>query len=300
MRVREIHEGRRLYTCATYASVAELAAYSGPIAPHAARRRDSARGGEVWAQVLDRLDGKVDWIGCTREAARARLVSGWPEGLAQAQALAERVQRMAENLAPRDVRRRPRYSEESGDEVDLDRMRAGAPWWRECVRSRHVQARALTLAVQVGGLADVSEESLRWNSVLALALVHVFEGAGIACSVRAVAASDQCHNRADETLVRILEAKRSEDAMLPDLLAAVLAPSTFRACMIPSVQLLAKRPDEGGGSTVAVASMPQAVLDYLADGAPLIVLPHVFNEADALTAARRVLRLHEEGEALAS
>ncbi len=84
-------------------------------------------------------------------------------------------QAMPEPTAPR---RKSRWSDDDGDEVDNDRLRAGAPFWRQSYRQVTRAPRTITVAVNVSTAWDVRPEEILWRGAAAVALTKILESLG--------------------------------------------------------------------------------------------------------------------------
>ena len=81
------------------------------------------------------------------EAAKAA-TEIWPDGLNAYGNMIDRL-RETEMPRPKSLRRVPRWSEDDGDEIDLDRLRAGQAFWRDTHRQNRPGPMTVTLVTDM-------------------------------------------------------------------------------------------------------------------------------------------------------
>lgn len=109
----------------------------------------------------------------------------WPEGLA----ILERMRNEIANTQlpmPVSRRRKLRWSEDNGDEVDNDRMRSGQKYWRESHRATRRGPATRTIVVDIGANCNVDPEDILWRGAAAVALTEALEEAGYRIELWAV------------------------------------------------------------------------------------------------------------------
>lgn len=85
---------------------------------------------------------------------RAAVHAEWQEGLDVFQWMIHELSR--ESLpVPRSAVRRARWSEDTGDDVDNDRLRSGQPFWRRMARESHHCPRTITIIADLSTLGHV-------------------------------------------------------------------------------------------------------------------------------------------------
>lgn len=111
------------------------------------------------------------------DEVRRATTEKWDEGLAV-------VERMLDDLKavslpqPRSRRRRTRFSEDNGDEVDFDRLRDGRPFWRTSRRENSKGPGTITIIANMDAACTVSPQDVLWRGAAAVALTHLLESAG--------------------------------------------------------------------------------------------------------------------------
>lgn len=102
--------------------------------------------------------------------------SPWPEGV-------EVVERMVADLddaqlpKPTSRRRRTRFDEGNGDEVDYDRLRVGQPFWRTTRRQSTRGPQTVTIVVDVNANMKIPHRDILWRGAAAIAMTRILEAA---------------------------------------------------------------------------------------------------------------------------
>ena len=103
--------------------------------------------------------------------------SAWESGLAI-------IDRMLTDLSdaemprPKSRKRRTRFSEDNGDELDYDRLRDGRDYWRTSRRENTHGPSTITLVVNVGANCHVNHKDILWRGAAAIALATRLEEVG--------------------------------------------------------------------------------------------------------------------------
>ena len=129
----------------------------------------------------DCLQESAGWIG--------RYYGSWSEVVADANGawpygqklVAEMIEQLAHVKLPQPVslKRRPRWSEDGGDEICMDRVRSGqGDCWR--TMSRQSTQATKTIAIVVNDVASGSKESsdILWRGAAGVVLANILENAG--------------------------------------------------------------------------------------------------------------------------
>ncbi len=101
----------------------------------------------------------------------------WPEGI-------EVLERMLVDLGgtelPKPVsrKRKMRFAEDDGDELDYDRLRAGQAFWRYTRRANTKGPATITIMVDVAANCQVNHQNILWRGAAAVALTKILEEAG--------------------------------------------------------------------------------------------------------------------------
>jgi hypothetical protein len=124
--------------------------------------------------------GPARWVG--------REIDGWKDAMRKAKELwadgVEIIKRLAEeakaNVTSKPVsrKRRTAWSEDGGDEIDMDRLRAGQAAWLECRRQSVSAPQVVSLVIDVTASARVRPEYIMWRGAAALVIADLLESAG--------------------------------------------------------------------------------------------------------------------------
>lgn len=79
---------------------------------------------------------------------------------------------------PKDVRRKGHWSEEGGDEVDIDRLRRGLPFWRTTRRELREGPRTITILNNISTPCFWDSQAILWRGVASVCLTELLEAAG--------------------------------------------------------------------------------------------------------------------------
>jgi hypothetical protein len=121
----------------------------------------------------------------TLAAAEARARAPWPAGMDVVENFARRL-RDVELPQLKERRRRLRFGEDHGDEVDLDRLRAGQPYWRLSVREDYSGPTEVTVVADLTAPRAVGADDVLWRGAAAVALTKILEEKGYAVELWAV------------------------------------------------------------------------------------------------------------------
>lgn len=115
----------------------------------------------------------------------------------------EQVESMIEELEGSDIpqpmvhKRRPRFRDNDGDEIDLDRLRGGQDYWRVCERQATVGSQIKTIIVNLSTSINVDVDDIHWRGAAAITLCHLLEAAGYQCEIWGVHTVSECYNNKD-------------------------------------------------------------------------------------------------------
>lgn len=138
--------------------------------------------------------------------------TAWPEGLAILDRMLEDL-RHAALPTPKSRKRKMRWSSESGDELDLDRLRAGQDYWRTTRREMQTGPSTMTVLVDVGANCNVAAEDILWRGAAAVALTQILEAAGYRVELWSVIRSRELFNSDTTDGVVGCCLKRTEDPL---------------------------------------------------------------------------------------
>lgn len=122
----------------------------------------------------------TDWVGAylpTWSAAVDKVVQPWPEGAAIVESFVERLE---DSALPevRDRKRRVRFNDHDGDDIDLDRLRSGQDYWRKSERQETHGPQTLTVITDLTARAYVDAKDVLWRGAAAIAITKILEAKG--------------------------------------------------------------------------------------------------------------------------
>jgi hypothetical protein len=184
-----------------------------------------------------------DWIGYDGgfsgvAAAAEAAAKTWAKGLRIVEGMLAELD-SADMPQPTSRRRKRRWSEDSGDDVCLDRMRSGQRFWRDTHRTHVKSSGTITVICDVRAAGGVSWDAALWRAVSAIVLTYLLERAGYRVELWAAQAEYMMFENADGfTACRI---KRHGEPL--DIGAAITGMSTwfYRAIMFRSANIVQSR-----------------------------------------------------------
>lgn len=128
------------------------------------------------------------------DAVYSAVNSVWPEGMA----VLERMEAdLADAALPKPVsrRRKTRFNEDDGDELDYDRMRSGQAFWRQSRRQNTSGPATVTIVVDSCAACHVDAEDILWRGAAAVTLAKLLEAAGYRVELWVTARTDNVVKR---------------------------------------------------------------------------------------------------------
>lgn len=128
-----------------------------------------------WGEFSSSFIGRHDIR--TWAQAKAAAQGLWPKGNEIVEGMLDELKHV-ELPKPKSRKRRRRYSDENGDEVDYDRLRLGQPFWRTSRREHAGGEQFVTLVVDLCAACSVKADKILWRGAAAVLLTHLLEEAG--------------------------------------------------------------------------------------------------------------------------
>ncbi|MEQ8849848.1 hypothetical protein [Botrimarina sp.] len=147
----------------------------------------------------------------SRADARQAANAPWPQGV-------KTIDRIASEIADEElpeipvVRRRPAWSEDDGDEVCIDRMRVGRPYWRTTRRTVTHRVHELAIVVDVTSPACRKAEDIFYRGAAATVLARTLQDAGHRVEVWAAAQSRDTYTDYASSMIGVC-LKRYEESL---------------------------------------------------------------------------------------
>lgn len=233
-----------------------------------------------------------DFAGWSDVYAAAR--SAWPDGLETLEKMLEEIDR-CELPQPKSRRRRTRFQEDDGDELDYDRLRTGRAYWRTSRRETCRGPATITIIVDVGGNCKRASRDLLWRGAAAVALAQRLEEAGYRVELWAVARFNKSKRTSRGPSSRgpwawsVFQAvclKRPEDPVVPSTLIAAVSGWMYRTLFF-RIMCLGHREVKG---TLGQANIPQgADMELISNDPDRILIADAFIFDVAVGKIRNVL-----------
>jgi hypothetical protein len=108
----------------------------------------------------------------------AKVGEYWPEGLDLVQEMLFELRNSTGQARPKSRVRRRRWSADDGDEIDVDRLRAGQDSWRRMVREERDAPQTLCLVFALTTPGRRGSEEVLWRGAVAIVLADLLESCG--------------------------------------------------------------------------------------------------------------------------
>ena len=224
----------------------------------------------------------VNWVGRYTggiEGAVRLSREAWPEGLAMVDRLMEKV-KDHEFPKPTNIRRVPAWSEDHGDEVDLDRLRAGQSYWRTTERAQRFGPVNLSVLVTNSTRSDQSHETTTWRGVAAIVLTELLEAAGYRVDLWTARYAEDFY-RDEHSHCYLVNLKRSSDPIDRSSMTNILSGWFFRTVSMSSGAM--RDPyfhdaSKGGGKATMLGSFGQRLIN----DEKAMVADYIWSEASAI------------------
>jgi hypothetical protein len=151
----------------------------------------------------------------------------WDEGIG----IVERMVAELDSIGlpkPKSRKRKSRFAEDDGDELDYDRLRTGQPFWRTCRRENLTGPQTVTLVIDLAAPAKTPHEDVLWRGAAAIAITKVLEEAGFRVQLYAACCSRICY-RDKKDSVNSVCLKSAGDPLDMGTLASTISGWCFRS-----------------------------------------------------------------------
>jgi hypothetical protein len=225
--------------------------------------------------------GREEFVGrefCSWSDVERAANSTWAEGLAITRAM---LAELADDALPMPVSRRraPAYREDDGDEICMDRLRAGQAYWRGTLRQRRTGPTSLTVVIDMATSGVVDTDQILWRGVAAIVLAERLEAAGYMVEIWLASHTTNCHLNGLGSLI----ACRLKDAGAPlDIASLVNAVSGwfYRTVVFGSHSLPASPPGSSLGTVQRIGAAERT--EFLAQPDEAVVVTQVWDRYAAL------------------
>lgn len=214
----------------TFESLGEMADDVSKVPPHHFGVWDQNKRTPTLKQFLGRDDIERNW-----ESVRRAVDRRWDEGMKIYDSLMDQL-RDVELPRPKNLRRRSVWSEEAGDEVDVDRLRRGAPYWRTTRRDHRPGPMHATIIVDVSTPWTVPSIDILWRGVAAVLLTTLLEEAGYRIELWAANHAINAWNNQNDVLSAVC-LKQPTDPIDESTLVNAVSGWAFRTLFLGSYHL---------------------------------------------------------------
>lgn len=235
-----------------------------------------------WQASMKRMLQEPEWVGrsfWSLKNACDAFNERWEEGMRlYEETLAET--REFDVPRPTNIRRVSKWSEDHGDEVSIDRLRSGDPFWRTTERTGRPGPVNKTILIHNGVRSREDNRIVTWRGVAATVLTEILEQAGFRVDIysfrEATASYSDNSNHAC-----IVNLKRSSDTLDHSSLVNTLSGWFFRTVYLHGISLRGPKGNTAGcGSSSPVRGWAQR---YIGDeDASLLDKGDVYDKETAL------------------
>lgn len=218
----------------------------------------------------------------------------WEDGLAIIQGMIYEIDREAYNLPqPKTRRRRAKFDEYDGDDVDYDRLREGQPFWRKCVKQSLTGPQFVTLISATAASGGTSHEDILWRGAVGICLTDLLEKAGY--RVRYLIAQSSTNvfpSRKYERFLLSAVVKEEQDTMDISNLTNSISGWFYRTIVgFQSKFIRGIAVDTCGyGEPYQISERDEEIQKLVGDGSLPIVIDGVWSKEQALAKVRSVIQ----------
>jgi hypothetical protein len=209
----------------------------------------------------------------------------WDDGL-------EIIDRMVRELQsvdlpkPQSRRRRPRFNEDDGDELDYDRLRTGQPFWRTTQRESTRGPQTVTIVIDQGTRRDVDHDDIMWRGAAAIAMTQILEAADFRVELWTASCCNDTYKDGSGHCNAVC-LKRPGDPLDVATLAAAVSGWFYRSMMFRAKSLNAAPKSRGLGKPRTVYA--NEAQEFTGDP-NAIIIARVFDEWAAIWTAKQTLK----------
>ena len=223
--------------------------------------------------------------------------SAWGEGIDTIQQMIDEIKN--ETMPkPKSRKRRGAWSSDEGEELDLDRLQLGKPYWRTTQRESASGAQEVTILVQVGGNCGTSSLDLLWQGAAAIAVSEILEDAGFQVQLLGASRTEDAWSAKvdgkteDVHHVDVIELKRAGDVIDRSSLANAVSGWHYRTIHFadagqkrPAPGVVVKRVHSGLGYS---ERLTKADIAFATTAKPFVI-QDCYSRREAVDKARQIV-----------
>lgn len=208
----------------------------------------------------------------------------WKKGMARYDAMMAELQ--SEHIKPPvSIRRTARWSEDEGDDLSIDRLRSGAPFWRTTKREHRPGPVNVTIVTDVNASCGILTAHILWRGAAAICLTNLLESAGYRVELWvADRSADVFVESFDYCLITCL-LKACNAPVDPSSLINAVSGWFFRSAFFASLGLFGMNVQNNLGSTRPLAP---AVKNITPDS-KVIIVENVWEKSAAVEFVKKVI-----------
>lgn len=162
----------------------------------------------------------------------------WPEGMDIYSKMLDELR--SERLpTPKTIRRQRAWSEECGDEIDIDRLRRNQPYWLTTQRHNRPGPLSVTIISDMTTSSSKSPESILWRGVASVLLTELLESAGYRIELWAACHATRSYYNNDPHASAVC-LKRGSDPLDQSTLINAVSGWSFRTLFFGAFHLYTK------------------------------------------------------------
>ena len=230
---------------------------------------------------------RLDWVG--------RSFYSWPEVYSAARSPWDTGRQVVERMVgqlestdlpkPKSRKRKTRFAEDDGSELDYDRLRSGQEFWRRCERQNTAGPQTVTIVIDLNAHAGIDHEDILWRGAAAIAMTKILEQADFRVELWTIHCADKCYSDGTGHCNAVC-LKRAGDPLDLATFSAAVSGWFYRSLMFRA-KAIPRKVVRGAGKPRA----PRYSETQLVTNDPnAIVISGVYDEFGAVYLARAVLK----------
>lgn len=220
-----------------------------------------------------------DW-----KAAKAAAGQTWEEGIRMLEDLMQEIEQF-DLPTPKSRRRKAEWNEDGGDDLDLDRLRAGQAYWRRIEPRETTGTPTIAIISDLSTSCNKKARDILWRGLVSLILANRLEEAGYRVELWAV--NNVSHGYRDNTAsMTAVQLKRADQPLDMATLINALSGWFFRTVVF---QEYYTQPAIPCGSLGTPSYLLPADLKEIAGNATTIEVSQIWDRTAALAKIRKEL-----------
>lgn len=192
-------------------------------------------------------------------------------------------------------KRQTKFDEAEGDDVDLDKMRAGQQYWRTAQRKKVSGIGTLTILSDMRANWTLTPEQVLWRGAAAVVLTYLLEEAGYRVELWSAQAGEQVYKNKEGDMLAAVKIKGHRDPMNIGVAASCVSAWFYRGITFHAANMAKdKIPTEYAGMDRTGGLKP--FIKVLSKDEHNFIIQSIFDKESALDYVRKSAEAIEEGE----